>query len=50
MRWSGGIVIGGCAVFLGIPAIFFFLTVVFALPFFGLVMIALISGRSDPIR
>jgi len=47
MRWSGWILIGGCAVFLGIPAIVLVLMAVFAAPFFGLVVVALISGRSD---
>ena len=47
MRWFGWIFVGGCAVFLGIPMIFVILTVVFAAPFFGLVVIALISGRFD---
>jgi hypothetical protein len=48
MRWSGWALIGGCAVFLGIPVIVFALTVVFAAPFLGLILIAFISGRSDP--
>lgn len=47
MRWSGWILIGGCAVFLGIPAIVLFLMAVFAAPFFGLVVVALISGRLE---
>lgn len=47
MRWSGWILMGGCAVFLGIPAIFLVLMAVFAVPFFGLVVVAFISGRFD---
>jgi hypothetical protein len=47
MRWSGWIFIGGCVVLLGIPAIVFTFTVVVAAPFFGLFLIALISGRFD---
>lgn len=47
MRWSGWIVIGGCVVFLGIPALVLTLMAVVAAPFFGLVVIAFISGRSD---
>jgi len=47
MRWSGWILIGGCAVFLGIPAIVLVLMAVFAAPFFGLVMVALISSRLE---
>jgi len=47
MRWSGWILIGGCAVFLGIPAIVLVLMAVFAAPFFGLVLVAFISGRFD---
>jgi len=50
MRWSGWVVIGGSAVFLGIPVIFLTLMAVFAAPFFGLVLIALVSGRSDRDR
>jgi len=50
MRWSGWVVIAGCAIFLGIPAIFVTLTVVFAAPFFGLILVALVSGRSEPKR
>jgi hypothetical protein len=50
MRWSGWVVIGCSAVFLGIPVIFLTLTAVFAAPFFGLVMIAFISGRFDSDR
>jgi hypothetical protein len=47
MRWSGWVLIGGCVIFLGIPVIVFTLTVVIGAPFFGLVLIALISGRFD---
>lgn len=47
MRWSGWIVLGGCVVFLGIPAIVLTLMAVVAAPFFGLVVVALISGRPD---
>lgn len=47
MRWSGWIVIGGCVVFLGIPAIVLTLMAVVAAPFFGLVVIAFISGPPD---
>jgi len=47
MRWSGWILIGACAVFLGIPAIVLVLMAVFAAPFFGLVMVALISSRLE---
>ena len=47
MRWSGWILIGGCAVFLGIPAIVLALMAIFAAPFFGLVLVAFISGRFD---
>jgi len=50
MRWSGWVVIGCSAVFLGIPVIALTLMAVFAAPFFGLVLIALITGRSDPKR
>ena len=50
MRWSGWVVIGCSAVFLGIPVIALTLMAVFAAPFFGLVLIALITGRSDPER
>lgn len=47
MRWSGWVLIAGCAVFLGIPAVFLILMAVVAVPFSGLVVVALISGRSD---
>lgn len=47
MRWSGWILVGGCAVFLGIPAVFLILMAVVAFPFSGLIVVALISGRSD---
>lgn len=49
MRWSGWILIGGCAVVLGIPAVAGVLTVigVIASPILGLVLIALISARFD---
>lgn len=46
-RWSGWILVGGCAVFVGIPAVFLILMVVVAVPFSGLVVIALISSRFD---
>lgn len=47
MRGSGWVVIAGGVVLLGIPAIVLTLAAVAAAPFFGLVLIALISGRSD---
>lgn len=47
MRWSGWILVGGCAVFLGIPVIFLALMAIFAAPFFGLVVVAFVSGRFD---
>lgn len=47
MRWSGWILIGGCVVFLGIPAVFLTLIAVVAAPFSGLVVVALISSRFD---
>lgn len=47
MRWSGWILIAGCAFFLGIPAVFLILMALVAVPFSGLVVVALISGRSD---
>jgi len=46
-RWSGWIVIGGCVLFLGIPAIALTLMIIVAAPFFGLVVVAFISGRPD---
>jgi hypothetical protein len=49
MRWSGWILVGSCAVVLGIPAVAGLLTViaVIASPILGLVLIALISARFD---
>lgn len=47
MRWSGWLFIGGLVVVLGIPAIVFILIALVAAPFSGLILIALISGRSD---
>lgn len=48
MRWSGWILVGGCAVLLAIPALGGVLALigVIASPFLGLILIALISGRS----
>jgi curved DNA-binding protein CbpA len=48
MRWSGWLFIGGLVVVLGIPAIVFILIALVAAPFSGLILIALISGRSVP--
>lgn len=47
MRWSGWILVGGCVIFLGIPAVFLILMVVVAAPFSGLVVVALFSSRFD---
>ena len=47
MRWSGWALIGGCAIVVGIPVIAFALTVVFAAPFLGLILVAFVSSRSD---
>lgn len=46
-RWSGWILIGGCVVLLGIPAIGFILMVLVGAPFFGLVLVAFISSHFD---
>lgn len=48
MRWSGWIFISGLVVVFGIPAIVFILIALVAAPFSGLILIALISGRSGP--
>jgi DnaJ-domain-containing protein 1 len=45
MRWAGWILVGGCAAFLGIPAVVLVLTAVFATPIPGIVLLALIAGR-----
>jgi curved DNA-binding protein CbpA len=50
MRWSGWALIGGCAVFLGIPTVAVVLMAIIATPVFGLVFIAYISGRLDTQR
>lgn len=47
MRWSGWILVSGCAVLLGIPAALLTLMAVIATPFLGLVIIAFISSRFD---
>lgn len=48
MRWLGWALIGGSAVFLGIPALVLVLMVAaITTPILGLVVIALITGRSD---
>lgn len=50
MRLMGWTSIGALTVLLGIPALVLVVMTVVAAPFFGLVLIALISGRSTPKR
>lgn len=46
-RWSGWILVGGCAIFLGIPAMALTFMAVVSVPLLGFVVIAFISGRFD---
>lgn len=46
-RWSGWILIGGCVVLFGIPAIGLILIAVVGAPFVGLVLVAFISSHFD---
>lgn len=47
MRMTGWLLVAGCVVLLGLPAIFLILMAAVGLPFFGLALIAMIDSRLD---